>query len=74
MSVRENLTLALLPALSRSGIIDESRQRAIVDRFIKEIGVKCTSPEQPIRQLSGGNQQKVLLARWLCYEPEASHF
>jgi len=70
MSVRENMTLALLPALSRSGIVDESRQRAVVDRFIKEIGVKCASPEQPIRQLSGGNQQKVLLARWLCMNPK----
>jgi galactofuranose transport system ATP-binding protein len=69
MSVRENMTLALLPALSRSGIVDEARQRAVVDRFIKEIGVKCASPEQPIRQLSGGNQQKVLLARWLCMNP-----
>ena len=64
------MTLALLPALSRSGIVDESRQRAVVDRFIKEIGVKCASPEQPIRQLSGGNQQKVLLARWLCMNPK----
>src|SRR5439155_17812757 len=41
----------------------------IVDRFITAIGVKCSSPEQPIRELSGGNQQKVLLARWLCINP-----
>ena len=72
MSVRENLTLALLPALSRSGMVDEPRQRSIVERFIKEIGIKCASPEQPIRELSGGNQQKVLLARWLCMNPEAA--
>jgi hypothetical protein len=45
MSVRENLTLALLPALSRAGIVDETRQREIVLRFIKEIGIKCSSPE-----------------------------
>ncbi|WP_035487081.1 sugar ABC transporter ATP-binding protein [Geminicoccus roseus] len=70
MSVRENLTLALLPSLSRSGIVDEARQRQVVDRFIKEIGIKCASPEQPIRELSGGNQQKVLLARWLCMNPK----
>ena len=70
MSVRENLTLALLPALSRSGVVDEARQRSIVDRFIKDIGIKCASPEQPIRELSGGNQQKVLLARWLCTNPK----
>ena len=70
MSVRENLTLALLPALSRSGIVDEARQRQIVERFIREIGIKCSSPEQRIRELSGGNQQKVLLARWLCMNPK----
>ena len=69
MSVRENMTLALLPALSRSGIVDEARQRSIVERFIADIGVKCASTEQPIRELSGGNQQKVLLARWLCMNP-----
>ena len=70
MSVRENMTLALLPALSRSGIIDEKKQRAIVERFIADLGVKCASPDQPIRELSGGNQQKVLLARWLCMNPD----
>jgi galactofuranose transport system ATP-binding protein len=70
LSVRENLTLALLPHLQRHGIVDRARQREIVDRFIKAIGIKCSSPEQPIRELSGGNQQKVLLARWLCTEPK----
>ena len=71
MSVRENLTLALLPQLSRSGIVDEARQREIVERFIKRLGIKCSGPEQKIRELSGGNQQKVLLARWLCMNPQA---
>ncbi len=70
MSVRENMTLALLPALARSGIVDEARQRAVVSRFIAGIGIKCANPEQPIRELSGGNQQKVLLARWLCMNPK----
>ena len=70
MSVRENLTLALLPRLARGGIVDEARQREIVDRFIRRLGVKCAGPEQPIRELSGGNQQKVLLARWLAVQPD----
>ena len=69
LSVRENLTLALMPRLTAAGIVDEARQRAIVDRFVKRLGIKCSSPEQPIRELSGGNQQKVLLARWLCTDP-----
>jgi len=69
LSVRENVTLALMPRLTSAGIIDETRQHAVVERFIRRIGIRCTSAEQPIRQLSGGNQQKVLLARWLCLDP-----
>jgi ribose transport system ATP-binding protein len=70
MSVRENLTLALMPQLARRGIVDEARSREIVDHFIKRLGVRCAGPEQRIRELSGGNQQKVLLARWLCMNPK----
>lgn len=66
LSVRENLTLAALPVLARRGIIDRTKQRAIVNLYIKRLGIKTAGPGQPIRELSGGNQQKVLLARWLC--------
>ncbi|MGN1285467.1 MAG: ATP-binding cassette domain-containing protein, partial [Bradyrhizobium sp.] len=69
MSVRENMTLAILPKLQKAGIVDKAAQRAIVERYIAALGIKCSSPEQPIRELSGGNQQKVLLARWLCMNP-----
>ena len=69
LSVRENLTLAALPMLSRRGIVDRERQGAIVDKFIARLGIKTSGPEQRIRDLSGGNQQKVLLARWLCLNP-----
>ncbi|MET0744168.1 MAG: ATP-binding cassette domain-containing protein, partial [Microvirga sp.] len=70
MSVRENLTLALMPQLARRGVVDEARSREIVDRFIGRLGIRCSGPEQRIRELSGGNQQKVLLARWLCMNPK----
>jgi ribose transport system ATP-binding protein len=70
MSVRENITLALLPRLTRFGVVDEARQRAIVDRFIARLAIKTADVEQKVRELSGGNQQKVLLARWLCTDPK----
>jgi ribose transport system ATP-binding protein len=69
MSVRENLTLAAMPRLSRRGIVDRNEQRQIVDRFIARLDIKTSGPEQKVRELSGGNQQKVLLARWLCLNP-----
>ena len=70
LSVRENLTLALLPRLVRRGIVDRTRQQEIVARFIERLEIRLSSPEQKISELSGGNQQKVLLARWLCTDPE----
>ncbi|WP_219415589.1 sugar ABC transporter ATP-binding protein [Pseudonocardia nigra] len=70
LSVRENLTLALLPRLVRRGIVDRSRQQQIVQSFIDRLGIKLSNPDQKISELSGGNQQKVLLARWLCTDPE----
>jgi ribose transport system ATP-binding protein len=69
LSVRENLTLAALPILARNGIVSRAKQQEIVDRFIKRLGIKTAGPDQPIRELSGGNQQKVLLARSLCLDP-----
>ena len=70
LSVRENLTLAALPALSKLGIISRAEQNEVVERFMRRLGIKAASAEQKIRELSGGNQQKVLLARWLCKNPK----
>ncbi len=66
LSVRENLTLALLPRLARNGVVDRAKQNEVALRYIKALGIKTSGPDQPVRELSGGNQQKVLLARWLC--------
>ncbi|MEM9970242.1 MAG: sugar ABC transporter ATP-binding protein [Pseudomonadota bacterium] len=70
MSVRENLTLALLPKLTSNGQISFAKEREIVARFIRALGIKTSDMDQPISELSGGNQQKVLLARWLATEPD----
>ncbi|BAN27217.1 ABC transporter related protein (plasmid) [Caballeronia insecticola] len=69
LSVRDNLTLVCLPALTKRGVVDVAKQREIVDGFIESLGIKLRSADQPIRELSGGNQQKVLLARWLATHP-----
>ncbi|HVU67380.1 MAG TPA: sugar ABC transporter ATP-binding protein [Ktedonobacteraceae bacterium] len=69
LSVRENLTLAALPTLARYGVISRKRQQEILERFIQRLGIKTSGPDQLIRELSGGNQQRVLLARWLCLNP-----
>ncbi|MDU9004561.1 sugar ABC transporter ATP-binding protein [Sedimentitalea todarodis] len=70
MSVRENLTLALLPKLTRNAQIDRKREQELVAHYIKSLGIKTSDMDQPIRELSGGNQQKVLLARWLATQPD----
>ena len=70
LSVRENLTLALLPQLAKNGVVDKTKQAEVVEKFIERLGIKTSSPDQPIRELSGGNQQKVLLARWMCLNPK----
>lgn len=70
LSVRENIILALQ---ARKGIfrqIPRAEQNAIADKYIEMLHIKTASRETPIAQLSGGNQQKAILARWLCTEPE----
>jgi len=64
-SVRDNFALPNLAAWSRLGVIDRRRERAALDRFLDGLHVRLTSPEQAVATLSGGNQQKVVLAKWL---------
>ncbi|HEY0174229.1 MAG TPA: sugar ABC transporter ATP-binding protein [Pyrinomonadaceae bacterium] len=70
LSVRENLTLAALPEMTRFGVVSRAEQDKVVEHFMKRLGIKASSAEQKVRELSGGNQQKVLLARWLCKHPK----
>ncbi len=70
LSVRDNIALAALPRLSRAGIVSDARVDSIVSTFMKRLGIKAVSPYQAAGELSGGNQQKVLLARWLAMHPK----
>ncbi|WP_329126460.1 sugar ABC transporter ATP-binding protein [Streptomyces sp. NBC_01465] len=70
LSVRENIALAALPGLSRFGLVDEKRIDRIVETFMKRLRIKASGPHQKVGELSGGNQQKVLLARWLAMQPK----
>src|SRR5205823_4312987 len=69
MSVAANSTLASLKAVSRRGIIDRAVERRAADRTVGELGVRASSIDAPVDSLSGGNQQKVSLGRWLATSP-----
>jgi ribose transport system ATP-binding protein len=65
LSIRANLTLPILNRLSRAGIINRRDEEAMNRRMIEQLAVRTPSVDQPVGALSGGNQQKVLLGRWL---------
>jgi len=65
LSIRENVTLADLSAVSRLEVILRRREVSLVTSLVPRLRLKYHSTEQPISSLSGGNQQKVLLSRWL---------
>ena len=69
LSVRENIVLAMQAARGWSRPLPRRRQDELVERFISALDIRPADPDRPVRTLSGGNQQKVLLARWLIMEP-----
>ena len=69
LSVRENIVLALQARQGAMRSLSMTQQLEIAEEFIKLLGISTTGPEQPVMNLSGGNQQKVLLARWLVTQP-----
>jgi ribose transport system ATP-binding protein len=68
LSVRENLTLASLSRITRFGLIARNRETGLVQRFVEALAIRTPGTEAPVRHLSGGNQQKVALAKWLSRE------
>jgi galactofuranose transport system ATP-binding protein len=70
MSIRENITLANLKEFSKFGFVSRRKQDSVVNEFIKRMDIKTPNADQKIKNLSGGNQQKVLLSRWLTLKPK----
>ncbi|MGR3460486.1 MAG: multiple monosaccharide ABC transporter ATP-binding protein [Roseovarius sp.] len=69
-TIRRNVPLADLPAISRNGIVDRDREGEVAGTYCKKLAIKCSSIEQPTINLSGGNQQKVVLSKWLFADPD----
>ena len=70
MSVSENISLTMLTSLTKAGLVSRRREDAVVDRQMKDLEVKAASPRVPASTLSGGNQQKLVLGKWLAREPQ----
>ncbi len=70
MSVQENVTLAVLPQMTRAGLLSRRREADLTLRTMRALAVKAESPADPVESLSGGNQQKVLLGKWLATSPK----
>jgi ribose transport system ATP-binding protein len=68
MSVRQNMTLPVLARLSRMGYVDLRRETLTVGRMVEQLGIRTPGLDQVVGALSGGNQQKVLIGRWLLAE------
>lgn len=70
LSIRENMTAAILTRISKLGFVSRAAQNDVFREFSDELRIKAAAPDQAINELSGGNQQKVLLGRWLSLGPK----
>jgi ABC-type sugar transport system ATPase subunit len=70
MSVRENATLANLERVSHGGLIKNNEERNIADYYVEKLAIKTPGIEQKVQNLSGGNQQKVVISKWLATNPK----
>ncbi|WP_368412884.1 multiple monosaccharide ABC transporter ATP-binding protein [Dongia sp.] len=68
--IKRNVTLSNLAGVARNGVIDDGRELAVASKYRKDLNIRCSSVFQQTVNLSGGNQQKVVLSKWLFTEPE----
>jgi len=69
MTVRENLSFAALDKLSKGGIVDRAAEQKLIDDMVHLLAIKTAGLDIPVGALSGGNQQKVVIAKWLMRQP-----
>jgi ribose transport system ATP-binding protein len=69
MSVRDNLSFAALESLSRFGVVDRAAERDAVERIVRLLGIRTDGTYVPAGSLSGGNQQKLVIGKWLMVGP-----
>ncbi|MDX8538393.1 MULTISPECIES: sugar ABC transporter ATP-binding protein [Mesorhizobium] len=69
MTVRENLSFAALDRLSKAGVIDRATEQRLIDDMVELLAIKTAGLDIPVGALSGGNQQKVVIAKWLMRQP-----
>jgi ABC-type sugar transport system ATPase subunit len=70
MSVTENTTLTIVDQLARGGWVQERIEREITEEYVDKLRIALRSISQPVKELSGGNQQKVVLSKWLLTKPK----
>ncbi len=69
-SIMKNISMANLGRISRHGVLDKKAEQNLVKRGIEELHIKCFGPQHECDNLSGGNQQKVVFAKWIYTEPK----
>ena len=69
-SISKNISLTNFQSISQQGVISVGKEKQLVKELIKRLQVRTTGPEQEVKSLSGGNQQKVVIAKWLGIQPK----
>jgi rhamnose transport system ATP-binding protein len=70
LPIYQNISLPQLSRLNPRGVLNDAREWALADEYAKRLQVKAFSWKQPVETLSGGNQQKVVISKWLATQPE----